>query len=65
MKQQHLVIRRWSDQYNYFLITLGGILMKARLVPIGKSRGIRLPKAILQQCEMSGLKKTQQHPGGN
>jgi antitoxin MazE len=27
--------------------------MKARLVPIGNSRGIRIPKTILQQCEMS------------
>ncbi len=27
--------------------------MKARLVPIGNSRGIRIPKAILEQCEMS------------
>lgn len=27
--------------------------MKARLVPIGNSRGIRIPKSILQQCEMS------------
>ena len=27
--------------------------MKARLVPIGNSRGIRIPKTILEQCEMS------------
>ena len=27
--------------------------MKAQLVPIGNSRGIRIPKAILEQCEMS------------
>ena len=27
--------------------------MKARLVPIGNSRGIRIPKAILDQCEVS------------
>ena len=27
--------------------------MKTRLVPIGNSRGIRIPKAVLQQCEMS------------
>jgi antitoxin MazE len=27
--------------------------MKARLVPIGNSRGIRIPKAILNQCQMS------------
>ena len=27
--------------------------MKARLIPIGNSRGIRIPKAILEQCEMS------------
>jgi antitoxin MazE len=26
--------------------------MKARLVPIGNSRGVRIPKAILEQCEM-------------
>ncbi len=28
--------------------------MKIPLVPIGNSRGIRIPKAILQQCEISG-----------
>jgi antitoxin MazE len=28
--------------------------MKAPLIAIGNSRGIRIPKAILQQCEMSG-----------
>jgi antitoxin MazE len=27
--------------------------MKTQLVPIGNSRGIRIPKAILQQCEMT------------
>jgi antitoxin MazE len=27
--------------------------MKAQLIPIGNSRGIRIPKAILQQCDMS------------
>lgn len=27
--------------------------MIARLVPIGNSRGIRIPKAILEQCEIS------------
>jgi antitoxin MazE len=27
--------------------------MRAPLVAIGNSRGIRIPKAILQQCEMS------------
>ena len=27
--------------------------MRTPLVPIGNSRGIRIPKAILQQCEMS------------
>jgi antitoxin MazE len=27
--------------------------MKAQLVPIGNSRGIRIPKAILQQCEIA------------
>jgi antitoxin MazE len=27
--------------------------MKARLVPIGNSRGIRIPKSILKHCEMS------------
>jgi antitoxin MazE len=28
-------------------------MMKARLVPIGNSRGIRIPKAILEQCEIA------------
>jgi antitoxin MazE len=28
--------------------------MKTRLVPIGNSRGIRLPKAILEQCQITG-----------
>ncbi len=28
--------------------------MKTPLVPIGNSRGIRIPKAILQQCDMAG-----------
>jgi antitoxin MazE len=27
--------------------------MKAQLISIGNSRGIRIPKAILQQCDMS------------
>jgi antitoxin MazE len=27
--------------------------MKVKLVPIGNSRGIRIPKAVLQQCEMA------------
>lgn len=27
--------------------------MIGRLVPIGNSRGIRIPKAVLEQCEMS------------
>jgi antitoxin MazE len=27
--------------------------MIARLVPIGNSRGIRIPKAILEQCQIS------------
>jgi antitoxin MazE len=28
--------------------------MKAQLIPIGNSRGIRIPKAILDQCQISG-----------
>ena len=28
--------------------------MKAQLIQIGNSRGIRIPKAILLQCEISG-----------
>lgn len=28
--------------------------MKAALVPIGNSQGIRIPKAILDQCGLSG-----------
>ncbi|MFO0791971.1 MAG: AbrB/MazE/SpoVT family DNA-binding domain-containing protein [Pirellulales bacterium] len=27
--------------------------MIARLVPIGNSRGIRIPKAVLDQCQMT------------
>jgi antitoxin MazE len=27
--------------------------MKAQIIQIGNSRGIRIPKAILQQCDMS------------
>jgi antitoxin MazE len=27
--------------------------MIAKLVPIGNSRGIRIPKAVLEQCEMT------------
>ncbi len=27
--------------------------MIARIVPIGNSRGIRIPKAVLEQCEMA------------
>ena len=27
--------------------------MKAQIVPIGNSRGIRIPKAVLEQCEMT------------
>ena len=27
--------------------------MRAQLVPIGNSRGIRIPKAVLDQCEMT------------
>lgn len=27
--------------------------MRTPLVPIGNSRGIRIPKAVLQQCEMT------------
>jgi antitoxin MazE len=26
--------------------------MKTHLIPIGNSRGVRIPKAILEQCEM-------------
>jgi len=26
--------------------------MKATIIPIGNSRGIRIPKAILEQCNM-------------
>lgn len=28
-------------------------MMKIKVVPIGNSRGIRIPKAILEQCEIS------------
>jgi antitoxin MazE len=27
--------------------------MKARLVAIGNSRGVRIPKTVLEQCEMT------------
>jgi len=27
--------------------------MKVKVVPIGNSRGIRIPKAILEQCDIS------------
>jgi antitoxin MazE len=52
-------------RYDYFVITLRGetskerqrqarTYMKAQLIQIGNSRGIRIPKAILLQCEISG-----------
>ena len=28
--------------------------MKVKVVPIGNSRGIRIPKVVLEQCDISG-----------
>lgn len=38
--------------YEYFVITREASMI-ARLAPIGNSRGIRIPKAVLEQCEIS------------
>lgn len=28
--------------------------MKAKLIPIGNSKGVRIPKAVLEQCGLNG-----------
>jgi len=37
---------------NYIIITSRGIVMKAAIIPIGNSRGIRIPKKILEECHI-------------
>jgi antitoxin MazE len=38
--------------YNYFVIT-EEVFMKINIVKIGNSKGIRIPKKILEHCEIS------------
>ncbi len=37
--------------------------MKARVVRIGNSRGIRLPKAVIEQCHLHGAVELEIHQG--
>jgi len=37
--------------------------MRTNLVPIGNSKGIRIPKAILQQCGIEGEVSMEVHEG--
>ena len=37
------------DRCNYNVVTKGSI-MKAELIRIGNSQGIRIPKAVIEQC---------------
>jgi antitoxin MazE len=42
---------------NYKVITMGGDAVgsvKVNIVRIGNSRGIRIPKAVLEQCRLEG-----------
>lgn len=54
-RQDHLTVR--SKRGNYNVITRGGDGMgalKVKIVQIGNSRGIRIPKALLEQCGLEG-----------
>lgn len=37
--------------------------MKASIVPIGNSQGIRIPKDVLKQCHLSGEVELEPRPG--
>jgi antitoxin MazE len=37
--------------------------MRARVVPIGNSRGIRIPKSIIEQCHLHGTVDLEIHHG--
>jgi len=45
-----------STLCNYIVATLkkGRCLMKTKIVRIGNSRGIRIPKSVLHQCHLDG-----------
>jgi antitoxin MazE len=54
-RQDHLTAP--SKRGNYYVITGGGDDMsavKVKIVQIGNSRGIRIPKALLEQCGLEG-----------
>ncbi len=38
--------------------------MKIKIVPIGNSRGIRIPKALLQQCRLCQTVEIEARPDG-
>ena len=38
--------------------------MKIKIVPIGNSKGIRIPKALLQQCHLRQTVEIEPHPDG-
>src|SRR3546814_12230481 len=39
---------------NYIVITMEGQAVKAELIRIGNSQGIRIPKPIIEQCGFEG-----------
>jgi len=55
VEQGHLTAP--SKRGNYYVITQGGAGMgavKVNIIRIGNSRGIRIPKALLEQCGLEG-----------
>ena len=47
----------------YNVLTIGGIVLKARLVQIGNSRGIRLPKAVIAEAQLGDEVELKAEPG--
>jgi antitoxin MazE len=45
------------------VITAGGVLIKTRLVRIGNSRGIRLPKPLIQEAGLTEEVELRVRPG--
>jgi antitoxin MazE len=49
MKDRAVLMLAQAGKRNYNIV-----IMKLKLVHIGNSRGIRLPKAVIEQCGLSG-----------
>ncbi len=60
----------WKRFHNFYALFDGGtacnydVIMKAQIIQIGNSQGIRIPKMMLEETKLTGEVELEVHPDG-